>query len=150
MGPCAVDATIAGNMARGDRHGHCARQLVGTFGPVTLSVPRARLAGADGRTLEWHNQTIPAYRRLTKRAEALIARAYLSGTKYVFLASNPGTEFQPDDYNAFCIRVRNLAKRHYPYDMAVRMMLKPLELSPPVVRGIVPPIISAVQFFFLR
>jgi len=57
---------------RGHRHGHRARQLVGTFGPVTLSVPRARLAGADGRTSEWRNQTIPAYGRLTKRAEALI------------------------------------------------------------------------------
>lgn len=65
---------------RGHRHGHRGRQLVGTFGPVTLSVPRARLAEADGRTSEWRNQTIPAYRRLTKRAEALIAGAYLSGT----------------------------------------------------------------------
>jgi putative transposase len=65
---------------RGHRHGHRGRQLVGTFGPVTLSVPRARLAGADGRTSEWRNQTIPAYRRLTKRAETLIAGAYLSGT----------------------------------------------------------------------
>src|ERR1700741_2569908 len=65
---------------RGHRHGHRARQLVGTFGPVTLSVPRARLAGADGRTSEWRNQTIPAYRRLARRAEALIAGAYLSGT----------------------------------------------------------------------
>jgi putative transposase len=64
---------------RGYRHGHRARQLVGTFGPVTLSVPRGRLAGADGRTSEWRNQTIPAYRRLTRRAEALIAGAYLSG-----------------------------------------------------------------------
>lgn len=66
--------------ARGHRHGHRARQLVGTFGPVTLSVPRARLAGADGRTSEWRNQTIPAYKRLTQRAEALIASAYLAGT----------------------------------------------------------------------
>jgi transposase-like protein len=65
---------------RGHRHGHRTRRLVGTFGPVTLSVPRGRLAGADGRTSEWRNQTIPAYRRLTKRAEALIAGAYLSGT----------------------------------------------------------------------
>jgi putative transposase len=65
---------------RGHRHGHRARHLVGSFGPVRLSVPRARLAGADGRTSEWRNQTIPAYRRLTKRAEALIAGAYLSGT----------------------------------------------------------------------
>ena len=65
---------------RGHRHGHRERQLVGTFGPVTLSVPRARLAGADGKTSEWRNRTIPAYKRLTKRAEGLIAAAYLSGT----------------------------------------------------------------------
>src|SRR5258708_10037365 len=65
---------------RGRRHGHRARQLVGSFGPVTLSVPRARLAGADGRTSEWRNQTIPAYRRLTKPAQALIGGAYLSRT----------------------------------------------------------------------
>jgi Transposase, Mutator family len=65
---------------RGHRHGHRERHLVGTFGPVTLSVPRARLAGADGKTSEWRNRTIPAYQRLTKRAEGLIAAAYLSGT----------------------------------------------------------------------
>ena len=65
---------------RGHRHGHRERQLVGTFGPVTLSVPRARLAGTDGETSEWRSRTIPAYKRLTKRAEALIAAAYLSGT----------------------------------------------------------------------
>jgi putative transposase len=66
--------------ARGHRHGHRERQLIGTFGPVSVSVPRARLAGADGRSSEWRNRTIPAYRRLTRRAEALIAAAYLSGT----------------------------------------------------------------------
>jgi len=65
---------------RGHRHGHRERLLVGTFGPVTLSVPRARLAAADGTTSEWRNRTIPAYQRLTSRAEALIAGAYLSGT----------------------------------------------------------------------
>jgi hypothetical protein len=34
--------------------------------------------------------------------------------------------------------------------MAVRMMLKPLELSPPVVRVIVPPMVSAARLLFLR
>src|SRR5207302_1621522 len=65
--------------AHGHRHGHRERQLIGTFGPVIVSVPRARLAGADGRTSEWRNRTIPSYKRLTKRAEALIAATYLAG-----------------------------------------------------------------------
>src|SRR5258708_32217016 len=65
--------------AHGHRHGHRERQLIGTFGPVTVSVPRARLAEADGRTSEWRNRTIPSYKRLTKRAEALIAATSLAG-----------------------------------------------------------------------
>jgi transposase-like protein len=64
----------------GHRHGHRDRQILGTFGPTTVSVPRARLAEADGTTREWRNQTLPAYKRLTKQAEALIAGTYLAGT----------------------------------------------------------------------
>ena len=64
----------------GYRNGHRDRQLLGTFGPVSLSVPRARVAGGDGKQGEWRSKTLPAYKRLTKRAEALIAGAYLAGT----------------------------------------------------------------------
>jgi putative transposase len=64
----------------GSRHGHRERSLMGTFGAATLRVPRARLTTPDGKTKEWRNSTIPAYQRRTKRADALIASAYLSGT----------------------------------------------------------------------
>ena len=64
----------------GHRHGHRDRTLMGTFGAVTVRVPRARLATPEGGTTEWRNASIPAYQRLTRRAEALIAGAYLSGT----------------------------------------------------------------------
>jgi len=66
--------------ASGTRNGHRDRQLLGTFGPVAVSVPRARLSGADGKQEEWRSKTLPAYKRLTRRAEALIAGAYLAGT----------------------------------------------------------------------
>ena len=66
--------------AVGHRHGHRARQLLGTFGPVTVRVPRARLETSAGKTVEWKNATIPAYKRRTKQADALIAGAYLAGT----------------------------------------------------------------------
>ena len=65
--------------AAGYRHGHRDRRLLGTFGPVTVSVPRARLARTDGKRAEWHSQVLPAYKRLTARAERLIAGAYLAG-----------------------------------------------------------------------
>ena len=66
--------------AAGSRHGHRERGLLGTFGATTVRVPRARLATPEGKTSEWRNSTIPAYQRRTKRADALIAGAYLSGT----------------------------------------------------------------------
>src|SRR5471030_990254 len=64
----------------GHRHGHRERQLMGTFGPVTVRVPRARFSASEGKTAEWRNATIPAYQRRTKQADALIAGAYLAGT----------------------------------------------------------------------
>ena len=64
--------------ASGHRHGRRPRQLVTTFGPLELSVPRARLHDADAER-EWKSQLLPAYKRLSPRAEALIAQAYLAG-----------------------------------------------------------------------
>jgi putative transposase len=64
----------------GHRHGHRERQLMGTFGAVTVRVPRVRLETSDGKTAEWKNATISAYQRRTKQADALIAGAYLAGT----------------------------------------------------------------------
>jgi hypothetical protein len=66
--------------AVGSRHGHRERGLMGTFGATTIRVPRARLTTPEGKTAERRNATIPAYQRRTKRADALIAGAYLSGT----------------------------------------------------------------------
>ena len=66
---------------RGHRNGHRERRLIGTFGPLTVSVPRARVSGGEtGKCEEWHSQTLPAYKRVTRRAEALIAGSYLAGT----------------------------------------------------------------------
>lgn len=65
---------------RGYRNGHRERRLVGTFGAVTVSLPRARLHDEDGAEREWRSRTLQAHRRPTKRAEAIIANAYLAGT----------------------------------------------------------------------
>ena len=64
----------------GYRNGTRERQLLGSFGAVALSVPRARRAVEGGGTQEWHSATLPRYARMTKQVEALIAGAYLSGT----------------------------------------------------------------------
>jgi putative transposase len=64
----------------GHRHGHRTRQLTGSFGPVEIAVPRARLRGPDGAEREWRSAILPRYARRTRQMEALIASAYLSGT----------------------------------------------------------------------
>ncbi|GIX08571.1 IS256 family transposase [Elioraea sp.] len=66
--------------AEGHRHGHRARRLTGSFGPVEIAVPRARLRGEDGTTREWRSTALPRYARRTRQVEALIASAYLAGT----------------------------------------------------------------------
>ena len=64
----------------GHRHGHRSRSLLGTFGKVTVAVPRARLNTPDGKTTEWTSRTLRAYQRRTLAADALIASCYLAGT----------------------------------------------------------------------
>ncbi len=64
----------------GHRHGSRTRSLTGTFGPIEIAVPRARLNTPDGKTREWTSQALRAYQRRTLAADALIAGCYLAGT----------------------------------------------------------------------
>ena len=54
-----------GASSNGRRHGHRPRQLVTTFGPVTLSVRRARLHDEAGEQ-EWKSAFLPARKRLSR------------------------------------------------------------------------------------
>ena len=74
----AADEERAGVV--GHRHGCRKRSLTGTFGPVEIEVPRARLNAPEGRTTEWKSQALRAYQRRTLAADALIASCYLAGT----------------------------------------------------------------------
>src|ERR1700726_2871846 len=64
----------------GHRHGSRPRSLTGTFGPIEIAVPRARLTTSEGGTTEWKSQALRAYQRRTLAADALIASTYLAGT----------------------------------------------------------------------
>jgi putative transposase len=66
--------------AAGYRNGRRSRRLLGSFGPVEVTVPRVRLSAADGTSREWRSAVLPRYARMTKQAEGLIASAYLAGT----------------------------------------------------------------------
>ena len=47
-----ADTTAA---TKGTRNGLRERTILGTFGTVTIAVPRARIDAADGKTTEWVN-----------------------------------------------------------------------------------------------
>jgi len=64
----------------GYRHGKRSRTLTTSLGPTTIAMPRARIAGEDGRQREWHSQIIPRYQRRTERVDEAILGVYLSGT----------------------------------------------------------------------
>ena len=71
----------AAGEAKGYRNGTRERRLLGSFGPVEVDVPRARMAADDGGgTREWRSSALPRYARMTRQVEALIAGAYLAGT----------------------------------------------------------------------
>ena len=65
---------------RGYRNGTRERHLLGSFGPVQVSVPRARMTEAEGGTREWRSAVLPRYALMTRQVEALISGAYLAGT----------------------------------------------------------------------
>ncbi len=64
----------------GYRHGVRHRQILGSFGPLEITVPRGRIPRPEGGTAEWRSAALPRYARMTRQAEALIAATYLAGT----------------------------------------------------------------------
>ena len=69
-----------GEAAAGYRHGVRHRQMLGSFGPLDITVPRGRIPKPEGGTAEWRSAILPRYARMTRQAEALIAATYLAGT----------------------------------------------------------------------
>jgi putative transposase len=80
IAPDAGKEACTAEGATGHRHGHRSRSLLGTFGPVEVAMPRARLNTPDGGTSEWKSKALKAYQRRTIAADAVIAATYLAGT----------------------------------------------------------------------
>ena len=99
------------------------------------------------------------YRRLEQPGRAAIFRTLLNRAtevetedafyafKAVCLGRNPDTGFRKRDYAAYRDSVVQLAKHHFPHEMAIKMLLKPLDLNPMVGRAMVPAVTSATRLF---
>jgi hypothetical protein len=89
-------------------------------------------------------------RTLWARISEVDAEDAFYAFKHVYLGRNPQAEFHEDAYAAFRAQLRPLTVRHFPHKMASKMLLKPLGLSAPVGRLVVPAVASASRLLLLR
>jgi hypothetical protein len=89
-------------------------------------------------------------RTLLGRAAAVEAEDSFYAFRAVFRGSHPGVEFEPADYHAYRDGVLALVRQHFPHGMAVKMLLKPLGMSPMVGRAMVPAVTQATRLFLRR
>ncbi len=84
-------------------------------------------------------------RILWRRAVEVDAEDAFCAFKATFLARNPGIPFQKNHYEIYRDGIVELARHHFPLDMAIKMLLRPLDLNAAVGRAMVPVIASAMR-----
>jgi hypothetical protein len=87
-------------------------------------------------------------RQLWKRSTDVKAEDAYFAFKHVFLERNPDEAFTQEAYDEFRASFRRLGRTTFPYEMAVKMILKPLDLSPPLGRVVQPAIETTARFLF--
>ena len=75
---------------------------------------------------------------LLKRAAEVQSEDALIAFKHIYLARNPGAEFHVSDYDSYRDKVRKIARDHFPQEMAMKMILKPLGFGAMAGRIVVP------------
>jgi hypothetical protein len=82
-----------------------------------------------------HAAVVPAlWRRLRMSggADSFIVLKHVYGARY------PGSRFDPEVYHSLRRDCRKLVRDHFPHEMSVRMLLKPLRLGPRMQRMALP------------
>jgi rubrerythrin len=98
---------------------------------------RYRRRGDPGRIAVLHT--------LLARIGEINAEDAFYAFKHAYCADNPGAHFSRATYTAFRGEVRALARDHFPHRMATKMLLGPLNLSPPVSRVTFPAVAWATR-----
>jgi len=89
-------------------------------------------------------------KQLWRRGAGVKAEDAYVAFKHVFLTTNPGAVFTDEEYDRFRASFRRIGREAFPYTMAVKMILKPLDLSPPVGRVAQPALEYTTRFLFSR
>jgi len=87
-------------------------------------------------------------RQLWKRSTDVKAEDAYIAFKHVFLVRNPDEPFTEEAYDEFRASFRRIGRSAFPYEMAVKMILKPLDLSPPLGRVVQPAVETTARFLF--
>ncbi len=89
-------------------------------------------------------------RTLIKRMTEVDFEDAICAFKHVRLVSDPAVPFRKKDYDAFRHDIRVMAQRHYRYDMAVKMLMKPLALGTTASRIVVPSATALTRLFLFH
>jgi hypothetical protein len=68
--------------------------------------------------------------------------------KHVYLARDPGIAFDKAAYRGFRDGLKRMGREHFPYAMATKMLLKPLDLAVPLSRIVIPTTTAATRLLF--
>jgi hypothetical protein len=93
---------------------------------------------------------VAVLRTLWARSAEVDAEDAYYAFKHVYLARNPGTSFQKNDYAAFRRNFQEMAKRYFPSRMAIKMVLKPIGLNATVGRMVLPAVTAASRLILLH
>jgi rubrerythrin len=89
-------------------------------------------------------------RMLWARSSEIDTEDVVYAVKHILRVHNPHVRWQRSEYEAVRNASLRLARRHYPYAMATKMLLKPLGLNAAISRVVAPAAASAARLLFLR
>ena len=95
-----------------------------------------------------HTRRSAVFDNLSSRLRELDDEDIYCAVKHVFLAIHPERSFTPEVYRNIHHHFARLARRYYPYRMAARMLLGPLQLNQALQAAILP-LLSVVGWLFM-
>ena len=84
-------------------------------------------------------------RALWHRLKMIDGEDGLIAMKHVYRICNPGKQFNKRVYRDLHRRCRRAAGRHFPHEMSIKMLLKPLDLSPSIQHVALPVLTSVAR-----
>lgn len=127
-----------------------------------LSRLAAEISADEVRHYKHFHRYFRRYRELEKPSRFAVLRTLLGRAaeveagdtfyafRAVFRGSHPDVAFERSDYDAYRDGVLALVRQHFPHGMAVKMLLKPLDMNPLVGRAMLPAVTQATRLFLRR